>query len=172
MTPVARSIHRLETLHPLVRDEAIEIYYECLDRLKGRAEPFVVQALRPFEEQEALYAQGRTKPGNIVTNARPGLSYHQYGLAVDYALILADGKTISWDFNKDYDNDNTPDFMEIVQVHSEYGWKWGGTFKSIVDKPHFEKAFGYSVRQLLALYNQKRFYPGSSQNYVKIVVNC
>ncbi len=43
------------------------------------------ETLRTAAEQDALYAQGRTKPGRIVTNA-PGISYssyHQWGTAFD-----------------------------------------------------------------------------------------
>lgn len=150
------SIKRINELHPKVRAEALEIYTICCEKLTGRAEPIVVQGLRTFAYQADLYAQGRTKPGKIVTNAKPGLSYHNYGLAVDYALLV-DGKTISWDFGKDYDGDFVADFKEIVQVHKAYGWAWGGDFHSIIDQPHFEKPFGKSVRQLLALYESKKF---------------
>lgn len=112
--------------------------------------------LHPKIRKQQLYDQGRKTTGPIVTNARPGLSYHNYGLAVDYALII-DGKSISWQFNVDFDNDTKADFMEIVQVHKEFGWIWGGEFKTIIDKPHFEKSLGYSVRQLLALHEKKVF---------------
>lgn len=41
---------------------------------------------RSYTEQDALHAQGRTKPGRIVTNARGGQSLHQFGLAIDFCL--------------------------------------------------------------------------------------
>ncbi|WP_412693869.1 M15 family metallopeptidase [Clostridium sp. AF22-10] len=46
------------------------------------------ETLRTVAEQDALYAQGRTKPGNIVTNAK-GSSYssqHQWGLLLIFIL--------------------------------------------------------------------------------------
>jgi peptidoglycan L-alanyl-D-glutamate endopeptidase CwlK len=43
----------------------------------------VLSGLRSYAQQAALFAQGRTKPGKIVTNARPGSSWHNYGLAID-----------------------------------------------------------------------------------------
>lgn len=43
----------------------------------------VVQGLRKWEDQERIYAQGRTAPGEIVTDAPPGHSMHEFGLAVD-----------------------------------------------------------------------------------------
>lgn len=49
--------------------------------------PLIYCGLRTFEEQTALYAQGRTKPGRIVTKAKPGESYHNYGLAFDWVPV-------------------------------------------------------------------------------------
>jgi len=49
----------------------------------------VLSGLRSYQQQAALYAQGRTKPGKIVTNARPGSSWHNYGLAIDLGLFKA-----------------------------------------------------------------------------------
>src|SRR5258708_12842627 len=43
----------------------------------------IVQGLRTKAEQDALYAQGRTTPGKVVTNAKGGQSMHNYGLPVD-----------------------------------------------------------------------------------------
>lgn len=43
-----------------------------------------VAGLRSFEEQDELYAHGRTRPGPVVTQARGGLSFHNYGLATDW----------------------------------------------------------------------------------------
>ena len=56
----------------------------------------VTQGLRTMAEQAALYAQGRTEPGAIVTHAQPGSSAHNYGLAVDVAL--SDGEALRWDY--------------------------------------------------------------------------
>lgn len=51
--------------------------------------------VRSNEEQDALYAQGRTVPGKIVTNAHAGQSAHNYGLAIDF-VPLENGKP-RWD---------------------------------------------------------------------------
>ena len=40
-----------------------------------------------MEEQTALYAIGRTSPGKVVTKARAGESYHNYGLAFDWVPL-------------------------------------------------------------------------------------
>ena len=82
---------RIEKLHPSVREEVKEIIKECDVALTGRAKVRITQGLRSFAEQAELYAQGRTKPGRKVTNARAGQSIHNYGFAVDICMII-DGK--------------------------------------------------------------------------------
>jgi peptidoglycan L-alanyl-D-glutamate endopeptidase CwlK len=54
----------------------------------------VVQALRTKEQQDALYAQGRTAPGRVVTDARPGFSWHNFGRAYDVAIAGEGGRLI------------------------------------------------------------------------------
>lgn len=143
------TLERIKLLHPKVREEAMEIYEEICKDLTGKAICRFSHTLRTFAEQDALYAQGRTKPGSIVTNARSGSSMHNYGLAID--IVLIDGKSASWDIKKDFDGDGKSDWMEIVQIFKEYGWVWGGNWK-FFDAPHFEKSFGYSVRHLRNLH--------------------
>lgn len=154
------TMDRIAQLHPKVRSEATEIYKEICKRLSGRANCRFTFTLRTFEEQAALYAQGRTKPGSIVTKADAGLSFHNYGLAIDIALII-DGKTASWDTKTDFDKDGKSDWIECVQVFKEFGWEWGGDWK-FTDMPHFQKTFGKSVRDLLALHKAKQFIEGTS----------
>lgn len=150
------TLERIKLLHPKLRDEALEIYEEICKRLTGKAMCRFSFTLRTFAEQDALFAQGRTKPGKIVTNARGGLSMHNYGLAIDVVLLLdrdGDGKftEASWDTKGDFDADGVSDWMEIVRVFKEFGWEWGGDWK-FYDAPHFQKTFGKSVRELLALH--------------------
>ena len=144
------TLERIKLLHPKLRDEVGEIYDEICEALKGRAMCRFSYTLRTFAEQNAIYAQGRTKPGKIVSNAKAGLSYHNYGMAVDIVLII-DGKTAVWDYKIDFDADGNADWMEVVAIFKSYGWEWGGDWK-FYDAPHFQKTLGYSVRQLLALH--------------------
>lgn len=136
-----------------MRREAESILAEIEEALKGRAFCRFSYTLRTFLEQNELYALGRTKKGKIVTNASAGLSYHNYGLAVDIVLIV-DGKTAVWDIKKDFDGDGKSDWIEVVNVFKQYGWEWGGDWK-FVDYPHFQKTFGYSVRQLLQMHKNQ-----------------
>lgn len=129
---------RIALLHPTVREEVTKIIGECDLALTGKAKVRITQGLRTFEEQDALYAQGRTKPGKKVTNAKAGQSIHNYGFAVDICLVI-DGKTASWDTVKDWDNDKIADWYECVKIFAKYGWEWGGNWKTFKDLPHFEK---------------------------------
>lgn len=147
---------RIAKLHPSVRTEVAKIVNECNDNLTGRAQVRISQGLRTFEEQDALYAQGRTKAGKKVTNAKGGQSIHNYGLAVDIVLII-DGKTASWDTAKDWDNDKVADWYECVKIFAKYGWDWGGNWKTFKDLPHFEKK-GHTWRNLATKNKDKNNY--------------
>ncbi|MEI7487767.1 MAG: M15 family metallopeptidase [Chryseobacterium sp.] len=147
---------RIAKLHPLVREEVTKIVNECNDNLTGRAKVRIAQGLRTFEEQQQLYNQGRITSGKKVTNAKPGQSIHNYGLAVDIVLII-DGKTASWDTAKDWDNDKVADWYECVKIFAKYGWDWGGNWKTFKDLPHFEKK-GYTWRNLISKGKDKNNY--------------
>lgn len=148
----AVSIERLAKLHPRLRVEALRLYGEASAALTGRAQVRITQTLRTFAEQQALYNIGRTDRGPAVTNARPGRSLHNYGLALDFCLII-DGRAVSWQHGTDYDGDNVADWMEVVKVFKAAGWAWGGDFRSFVDRPHLEKSFGLPWQTLLARRN-------------------
>jgi peptidoglycan L-alanyl-D-glutamate endopeptidase CwlK len=146
------TLSRINLLHPSLRAEALKIYKEICSELTGRAMCRFAYTIRTFAEQDALYAQGRTKPGKVVTNAKGGQSYHNYGLAVDIVLIRdMDGngsfETASWDTKLDADGDGQPDWMEVVAIFKRHGWEWGGDWK-FTDMPHFQKTFGKSISWL------------------------
>lgn len=160
------SIPRASLLHPKVRLEVIECIDKAESGLPANMAIRIVQGLRTIDEQNAIYAQGRTKPGKIVTKAKGGKSYHNYGLAIDFAIMRdTDGngtyEELSWDTSRDADKDSQKDWQEVVKVFEAAGWTWGGKFATIVDAPHLQKTFGYKVSALLAKYNAKDFVPGS-----------
>ncbi|WP_206781644.1 M15 family metallopeptidase [Priestia endophytica] len=76
----------------------------------------VTQGLRTFAEQNALYEQGRTKPGKIVTNARGGQSIHNYGLAFDIA-VFDDEQNAVWTGN---------DYNRVEKLGQQLGLEWEG----------------------------------------------
>lgn len=161
------SLDRLERLHPKLREEAKVIFAECEKALTGRATIRIAQGLRTIEEQNELYAQGRTKPGNIVTNARGGSSYHNYGLAIDFVLIV-DKTHASWDMKTDWDGDKVADWMEIVKIFQKHGWEWGGNWTSLKDYPHFQKTFGHSISDLRIKYNKGDVFNQNGIKYVNL----
>lgn len=152
-----KTLERINLAHPKLRNELTDIYDEICEALTGRAMCRFAYTLRTFQEQEALYAQGRTKPGKIVTNAKGGKSYHNYGQAVDIVLII-DGKTASWDISGDYDKDSRSDWMEVVTIFKQHGWEWGGDW-GFKDYPHFQKTYGKSVNELLKCRRDVNNYP-------------
>lgn len=142
-----KSAARLTGLHPVLAASANAL----IERSYARGVPIVItHGLRTIAEQNALYAQGRSKPGPIVTNARGGTSYHNYGLAFDFALLLPDGNYISWDMNRDGDKDKLADWQEIVQEAKLLGLEWGGDWKSFRDFSHLQMSFGLTTDQLRA----------------------
>jgi peptidoglycan L-alanyl-D-glutamate endopeptidase CwlK len=94
----------------------------------------VVSGLRTADEQNALYAQGRTAPGHIVTNAKAGYSMHNYGLAVDIVPYLSgsDG-VLNW-------SANTPQFRAMVAALEAQDLVWGGSWTTFPDEDHFQLA--------------------------------
>jgi len=160
------TLDRIELLHPALREEAKQIYSEICERLTGRATCRFAYTLRTFAEQDAIYAKGRTVAGVIVTKAKGGQSWHNYGLAVDVVLII-DGKEASYDFSKDFDSDGLPDWEEIDFVFSLYGWT--GLYnknKNRYDLPHFQKTFGLTISECFNRHNTGQVMAGT--NYIKL----
>lgn len=122
----AYSLSLINTLQPSMIPMVKALLLEC----EAAGIPCrVVSAARSIAAQEKIYSQGRTGPGPIVTNARPGDSYHNYNLAVDIApvdyLALPDWNPqgILWD--------------RIGAIGERIGLEWGGRW-SKPDRPHFQ----------------------------------
>ena len=92
----------------------------------------VVSGLRSAAEQDALYAQGGTKPGHIVTKAKAGQSTHNYGLAVDVVPYLS-GQTGALNWHGD-----TEQFKAMVTALKAEGLTWGGDWLHFKDEDHFQ----------------------------------
>lgn len=113
--------------HPRLQEKAAELKKTCADR-GYKIE--IGESFRSVAEQDALYAQGRTQPGQIVTNAR-GSSYssmHQWGVAFDF--YRNDGKGAY--------NETGRFFENVGQIGKTLGLEWGGDWTSPVDRPHFQ----------------------------------
>ena len=103
----------------------------------------VIDGTRTWAEQDALYAQGRTRPGGIVTNAKGGESNHNFGIAFDIGVF--EGSRYLGD---------SPKYKAVGTLGIELGLEWGGDWKSLVDQPHFQLrprwAQELTERQMLA----------------------
>lgn len=88
----------------------------------------VTQTVRDREYQESLYAQGRTKPGSIVTNGRvPTFHADTAGLAFDFCKNV-----------KGHEYDDSAFFHKAAAIAKGMGFSWGGDWKSFVDMPHIQ----------------------------------
>lgn len=103
----------------------------------------ITQGLRTIEEQNALYAQGRTRKGPKVTNAKGGQSLHNYGLAADFALMV--GGKYKWP-------DPHPVWQAIAEEAKRVGLEAGYYWKK-PDKPHVEMP-NVGWRELFAWHKQ------------------
>jgi peptidoglycan LD-endopeptidase CwlK len=145
---------RINLLHPTIRVQTFGVYEKIREALKGKAICRFTHTLRPYALQDALYAIGRTvnPSAKVVTNAKGGESYHNFGLAFDIVLlhdIRGNGRYINpiWNPGIDFDGDGKADWMEVVEIAKSAGWTWGGDWKK-PDRPHFEKHVGISCRKL------------------------
>lgn len=142
----SRSEKYIATLLPEVRPIARALVHKAAQagiRIK------VISGLRTFEEQDALYAQGRTTPGNIVTQARGGYSNHNFGIAFDIGVF--EGSRYLAESVK---------YKAVGVLGMDLGLEWGGNWKSLVDQPHFQLrpvwAQGMAERSLLAELRRRR----------------
>jgi len=108
----------------------------------------VTQGLRTWEEQDALYAKGRTVPPigkkYIVTKAKGGQSYHNFGLAFDIVVLDSLGKA-DWDTNH-------PGWKKAGDLGKSVGLEWGGDWKSFKDLPHFQYTGGLTLEECRELF--------------------
>ncbi|MFJ2046789.1 M15 family metallopeptidase [Paenibacillus taichungensis] len=131
-------------LHPVVAESE-----KLLVRKAARRgiEIVITHDFRSIDEQDALYNQGRSLSGNIVTNAKGGESYHNYGLAIDFALRTPEGDVV-WDMERDDNGNGKPDWLEVVELAKELGFTWGGDWDNFPDYPHLQMDFGLSINDL------------------------
>src|SRR5258706_4372462 len=124
---------RLQTLHPAVRQDFVD-FLDAVNNQLG-IQLRVADAFRSDADQAKEYAKGRTAPGRRTTGARPGESYHQYGMATDLAQLLP-----KWAVNY------KPAWEDIAKIAAAHGIDWGGRFTP-PGRGHFEKNLGHSTQE-------------------------
>jgi len=115
-------------LHPSIQPMAWEFLRKTF------AEGFhlrITHGTRTIAEQNALWEQGRKRPGAIVTNARGGQSFHNFGLAFD-VVDTERGYNINWD--------------RLGDIARSVGLEHGD--RGIVDRPHFQHRGGLTLKQV------------------------
>lgn len=141
----------IKLLHPEVQEIIPKFLEEC------KKQGLIVKTtdtLRTKQEQDDLYAQGRTKPGKIVTWVKYPYSNHNWGMAFD--ICRNDG-------NGAY-NDTDNWFSKVGQIGKKFGLSWGGDWKDAVDKPHFEYLKYGTTKELAKKY-------GTLENFKKTWTN-
>ena len=104
-------------------------------------ELIITSTLRDNEAQNELFAQGRTKAGRVVTNARGGDSFHNYAVAYDVVPVVA-GKPI-WEAEN-------PIWQEVGRIGRECGLEWAGDWRSFREFPHFQFTNGLTLADFKA----------------------
>lgn len=110
-----------------------EVHPELARRIRRLADMLgfqirVTQGLRTWAQQDALYAQGRTELGKVVTNAQAGHSMHNFGLAVD--LVPIENGVPIWD-------DKDEQWREMLAKAPVVGLAEGAQWRTFPDEPHF-----------------------------------
>jgi peptidoglycan L-alanyl-D-glutamate endopeptidase CwlK len=112
-----------------------EVHPELANRVRQLADSLLTQAitirvtqgLRTWAQQLALYNQGRTAPGKIVTNAKPGYSAHNFGYAVD--IVPMDGTLPDW-------NAGDANWKAVLDAALNFGLAEGAQWRTFPDVPH------------------------------------
>lgn len=128
---VTRSNRNIDDLHPTIARA-------CRELIRRAAElglpVLITETYRSGGRQEWLYAQGRTRPGLIVTNVRT-LGKHSFRVAFDFCRNVR---------GREFDNSDGF-FDRVGAIWREMGGVWGGDWTSFIDRPHCEFTAGQSI---------------------------
>ena len=120
------SSRSLDDLSPLVRP-LVDAFLATA--AEAGIDVLITCTLRSSAEQGALYAQGRTAPGKIVTNAMPGQSAHQYGMAIDM-VPMVNGKP-------DWQGTDSV-WQQLGSLGEGVGLEWAGRWIHFPEEPHLQ----------------------------------
>ena len=138
----ARTDKNIATLQPKAQVAARAFMDELNKHLPEGYTAEIISGNRTYDEQRALFAQGRTAPGHRVTNANAGYSNHNFGIAWDIGFFKG-GKYL----------DEDPMYKVAGKIGEQQGLDWGGDWHSIVDEPHFQLKTEYSLADLRQLHD-------------------
>lgn len=127
----------LDELHPIVKEKVQKFIEECD---KAGIDLLVTSTYRDRESQDELYAQGRSKPGKVVTNAKAGQSFHNWRCAVD-VVPLRNGKPVWGTTGADGDLWN-----KVGTIGEACGLEWAGRWKKFKEMAHFQYTGGLTLK--------------------------
>lgn len=128
---------KIEDLHPKVADLCRAFIAECA---KQGIDVLITSTYRDNESQAALYAQGRTKSGPKITNAKPGQSFHNWLVAFDFVPI-EHGKA-QWN---DLDA-----FRRCGECAEHVGLEWAGRWVKFKEMAHCQFTGGLKLADFQA----------------------
>ena len=129
----------IKDLHPKVQVIANKFIDACE---KAGIDILITSTYRDFESQNDLYAQGRTKPGAKVTNAKGGESWHNYKLAFDI-VPLRNGKPV-WNTT----GGDLKLWQQVGKIGKDVGLEWAGDWKTMKEMAHFQYSGGLTLKDL------------------------
>ena len=132
---------KIDDLNPKVADVCRKFMAAC--EAQG-IDVIITSTYRDAESQNALYAQGRTKPGRIVTNAKAGQSWHNWKCAID-VVPLRNGKPVWGTMGKDLELWN-----KVGAIGESVGLEWAGRWKRFREFPHFQLTGGLTLADFQA----------------------
>jgi peptidoglycan LD-endopeptidase CwlK len=132
---------KIDDLTPTVATQCRQFIAAC--KAQG-IDILITSTYRDYAQQTALYAQGRTAPGRIVTNAKAGQSAHNFRVAFDF-VPLVNGKP-AWD------NDKL--ISKCGAIGEQYGLEWAGRWHTFRELLHFQNLQGSTLEQLRAAHHE------------------
>ncbi len=131
---------RLATLHP----HAWAVFERFIDDMAKDWDIriFVTDALRTYAKQQELYNIGRETQAKIVTNAKPGQSWHNFGRAIDVAFYK--NGQITWN-----GMENEVDLWAFIGGEAgKRGITWSGNWTGFSERCHFEYTQGETLDEM------------------------
>ena len=132
---------KIEDLHPHVKKLCNEFLAKCHDE---KIDILITSTYRDFESQNELYAQGRTKVGKKVTNAKGGQSWHNWHVAFD-VVPLRFGKPVWGTTGNDLEL-----WQRVGAIGKSVGLEWAGDWKTFKEFPHFQYTGGLTLADFAA----------------------
>ncbi len=127
----------LDDLLPVVKLKAENFLSACK---KAGIDVLIYSTYRDNAAQAAEYAKGRTVPGHIVTNAKPGTSYHNWRCAFDFVPLIKGQPQWS----------DTALYLKCGIIAESVGLEWAGRWVSFRETAHCQYTGGLSITDLLA----------------------